>query len=592
MTMLNNYGDNTPDWESGAGGRISKWIPASILAVFLISIGLYSVSLSGRYKPTPDSAEYVGFAQSLARGQGYTFNGRDQSCYPPLLSLIAIEPMWIADRSGRPEAAIIPLKVILFCAAILFAVGSIGLGFYYLKTIEWVWIGVMVLTNIAVFQHCQYIISDMLYAALALTAIVLVIERDGWGRWLAASGLLGLACLARSVGLFAVMGFALALLFGKWEHLKLRERLARLAVMLPIALAGFTYWRMRYGSADDNYIARWQNLTGKTPIVEIVWDRFVSQLSVVPLRSVQIVLNIEQIALPMSFIAVVFLLILLGWGIQFVRRRALPEWCVLSYMAIMSIWFDQGPRFFLPMLPFFLIYLFTAIDWLAERFSRTGPRARIGVLMGLVTAAVLLSPLIFYKIQHGRFPSPMALLREGIIYSLIASVWGIIALISLFVKFSGRWAHRLKANFIVVSVSLGILYMAGYAIFEHGLMKSRGPMLEGYMPYYRMGQWLKDQPEAAEPVLCANASIVHLASGTITDQSGVLKEDQVLRKLDAGEYGSVLILEPHDRNISPDRENALLQNLIESGTDQFRLHATNPSPSGDRYYLYQYRPGH
>ena len=71
-----------------------------IIAGLLFSGGLIISGVSGQYKPTPDSAEYVGLAQSLVQGQGYSFNGHEGSRYPPLCALVLAGVMKVTGQPG------------------------------------------------------------------------------------------------------------------------------------------------------------------------------------------------------------------------------------------------------------------------------------------------------------------------------------------------------------------------------------------------------------------------------------------------------------------------------------------------------------
>ena len=95
------------------------------------------------------------------------------------------------------------------------------------------------------------------------------------------------------------------------------------------------------------------------------------------LRTAQALLNIEQIKLPVYFSFVVLVVLFIGWWCLFKSRRALPEWYVLFYMALMSFWADQGPRYLMPLVPLFFIYGIVGVKWLAERAARAGLKARM-----------------------------------------------------------------------------------------------------------------------------------------------------------------------------------------------------------------------
>ncbi len=73
-----------------------RWVQWTV-AVFLVV--LYLGTTPGKWWPTPDSAEYVGLAESLARGDGYRFNGEISTRQTPGLPLLLAG--WIGCSVGE-----------------------------------------------------------------------------------------------------------------------------------------------------------------------------------------------------------------------------------------------------------------------------------------------------------------------------------------------------------------------------------------------------------------------------------------------------------------------------------------------------------
>jgi len=125
--------------------------------------------------------------------------------------------------------------------------------------------------------------------------------------------------------------------------------------------------------------------------------------------------------------------------------------------------------------------------------------------------------------------------------------------------------------FLLVYLGIGWLYFAGYAALEHRLITSREPMLLGYQCYYRMGQWLAEQKDVNEPVLCSNQSILHLASGRII-RSPAASPDDTINRIAEGHFGSVLVLsEPAPPTALRDPSNHQLNRIIAAHPDDFHL---------------------
>ena len=181
----------------------------------------------------------------------------------------------------------------------------------------------------------------------------------------------------------------------------------------------------------------------------------------------------------------------------------------------------------------------------------------------------------------------MGFLREGYIYCLLAGLASVLLLTAY--RRERLWSPIRKiapASFLVVYIGIGWLYFAGYAALEHGLIKSRHPMLAGYEPYYQMGQWLANQPDVKEPVVCANFAIIHLASGKITRPPHT-DELLMLEKLRRGELSSVLLFEQSQTPPFPEEyDNRLVREMIRSNADVLRQVKTGGNDPF--YYMYIY----
>ncbi|MBN1766359.1 MAG: hypothetical protein JW860_13950 [Sedimentisphaerales bacterium] len=562
---------------------------ADIRILIIVATGLfvflYLAALSNQYKPTPDSSEYMGLGYSLSQGNGFIFNGSLGSIYPPLMPILIAAVLKATAFWQITSLSILVLKLTQLALLVMFVTGSV---FLMQKVVSRTWAivgGFLILANITAFQHCQFIVSDILYACLSVWALVLIDQQARWNRWLGAILLIALACLARSVGIFLVLATVAWLLFGRCRDLTVKSRLSRIAILLCISVPPFAYWKL-YHSVQADYLSYWLSATGETTLPGIILNRWQEMLPILPQRSAQILMNIEQPGIPLYFALIPFIFVIVGWFKLFIQRRGPLEWYALFYAGIMSIWFEQGTRFYLPVLPLLLLYGMIGCRWLYEQMKRLNITSVVLKILSLLALLTLTWPLTEFLTDKHIPHDTLTFLRSGIIYSCAAA--GILLLIlarTIFWKGKVPIAQTALGLFAGIYVSLALLYTAGYGLLEHGLIKSRGPMLAGFQPYYNMGLWLKDQPDIAEPVLCAQASIVHLAGAKLTCPPPGSQEI-ILENIKNNKYQNILLLE--QTTAPPCEKNQQLWQLINDNPNQFKkIHST--SRQNASFHLYQHK---
>ncbi|KPK76041.1 MAG: hypothetical protein AMJ79_08530 [Phycisphaerae bacterium SM23_30] len=562
-----------------------------ILAAGLLGLVLYLGGLSSQFKPTPDSCEYMGLAQALAHSKGYQFNGRDGSRYPPLMPLLLVGLIKVSESTESVVSVVTPAKFTQIILALLFALGAWRLARRYLDQRRAMLAALLVWANLTVFQHCMFILSDVLYGCLSIWAMVLLSKRLNMRRWIGGIILIALAWMTRSVGILLAAAAIPYLLWAKPHVIEGMKRWVWALLMPVICALPFVLWKYFWADQQgDYYLERWISATDKINLPGIILASFLNMAPTVPLNSVQTLLNIETMTLPIYFAVPGFIVVLIGWGLLFQKHRALPEWYTMFYLGVMSIWFsNQGPRFYLPLLPLLLIYGLTGLTRLRELMAQQNLLGRILRIAVTLAFLVFITPLIQYFIQHKQPRAALILIRNGYVYSLLAAL---IVLLALLVRM--RILRRLPIDktagvlFFLTYLGTSWLYSAGFAYLEHGLSKSRGPMLVGYIPYWQMGQWLKQQDRITEPILCAQSAIVHLSGEKITREPDN-RIDQTWSRLEKGEYNCVLWLEHPENDQRPtDAYNEQIGRLIKKYPHCFQLQA-NQSGS-PQYKLYRYIP--
>lgn len=562
-------------------------ILVSVAAIFTLL--LYLAGVSNSLKHSVDSAEFVGLAYSLADGYDYQFNGR-VGFFPPFTSTVLAGVIWLCRLVTLGDSTVAGMKIAQVGWAALYAIGSWRLARRYLEKRWAQLVGLLVGVNLFVLQHCMFIMTDMLFCCLSIWALVLLDDDRRVWRWIAGACLMALAMLTRVIGVTLVLGVFFWLIFGRVESLGFRSRFRRWLLTPVLSVMPLLGWQLYFADSERGYYNWASGETGSGNVFEIMWERFLEVAPIVPVRSVQALMNIEQIdlcgpglRLPLYFTAILFAVLVIGWLCLFIRRRDLVCWYVFFYIGIMSVVADQGPRYFLPLVGLFLIYGIVGVRWLIAAARRVGV---FGWLMKLFVGVGLVGltlPLVQYLWRHRVAPGGVEMLRCGYVYCGLAGV-----LVALWVLWACK--ERLRAATgkaalvftLSVYMALGWMYCGAYAALEQGVVKSRGPMLCGYEHYYKAGLWLGRQEHITEPVLCASRSIVHLASGKIT-RSPAKDAAETLVLMREGKYGCVLLMKQAD--VPMPGEDVVVEEVVHSSSNAFR-EVVSGSENGLSYWIY------
>ncbi len=536
-----------------------------------LTVLLYCLGLSTRLKPTPDSCEYLGTGQSLADGRGLEFNGFESGYYPPFMAMVISVVIRI---SPEQSFVILSMKIIQLILACLLAVGAGKLAERFIDKSRSRIVLLLVLGNLAVFQHCMYILSDMLFGCLTVWSLVLLEENKGV-RAIAVGVVLGaLAWLTRSVGL-VLAGAWICYCFSRAVSDKGgRVSFLLKAVLLPPLVAmPWLVWKLYFAAPQVDYFEYWMTVTGEGSIPSIVLNRWQEMVYVVFVRVAQITMNVEFKA---TFFAVmIWGVLLLGFGVLVRRRASLCHWYFLCYIGLMSVWFDQGVRFFMPLLPLLLIYLLAGVEKVVEWVGRRPVLTYLCVSVPLLMAA---APIFIALADNPRgLLSPEVMIRYGAIYSVLALVGLVIGLVAG----SGKMLGVIVKSFAVVYLLIFLGYAGIYGMLEHRIVGSRGPMLMGYEPYYVMGEWFGEHGEVPEPILCANESIVHYASGRLARNMGFTAAE-TMEKFEAGEILGVMLL----RDALPGA-NEPMDMLLMDNWQRFEKFEVGCDSGAYRVYLYR-----
>ena len=440
--------DRVRDSESPAEARIRELAPYALrrrgvlLAAGIIAV-LYLGGVTNLWRPGPDSALYMSLGRSLARGEGYVFNGRPHAHVAPGLPLVLAG----LRLAFGPEALWAPNLLMVLCGLGGLALVYAALGRLAGRAFA------MPVVLLTAFAYPTYLLThDVLTEApffLLFWALLycLVRERDGRGRWLWLAGACGLAAVAvRLPGVLVLVPLAAGLaLTGRagrpggarpagtsWRK---RRLVAAAAVLGPVVVpaAGFLVAvRLWTGRLPDYLGVTIANLT------ESFTKRFflLDGLLAAPTSLAELLISQDGAgAAPLGCLAVA----LAGFGAAAVWRseqRALP---IAAFGTLLVLAFLGGhkavvARYLLPVAP---IWLYLILLGLADALRRPQPwRLRLGAWLAAVAAAAFLRVRPWYE--------PTAVLL------------GAVALVEVFLLLRRRFAARPGLPAAAVGVLTGL----------------------------------------------------------------------------------------------------------------------------------------
>ena len=385
----------------------SRW---SFWVVLLGCLCVLALRLDRAAGLVVDDAYYLMSGKALATGYGFTMINAPTPgivpFYPPffpfLLSLIF--------RLAPSFPQNIPCFKLFLVAT---AAGQAGLVYYYFSRMRLLPSGISLLIMAAallnpgvVFLATSTMMSETVYALLQTGALILLERGLGYGtgrlkyfQITAASVLLALAYLTRSIGIGLVCGAAAYLLFRK-EF----KALAIMAALLILIIAPWQIYTMRHrptpqaqleqGYITQSYLTQlWTKDTSNTKmkvglsampgrimtnLVEI-GERDVGEFIAAPLYRPSNESGTEVIEggviSPLLKIPSLLLtaVIFIGFVAAFFRGPRPVEFAVLFQLAIIVCWPWLPYRFLVPLLPFLFFYFVTGVSDLSA-FIRIGWR--------------------------------------------------------------------------------------------------------------------------------------------------------------------------------------------------------------------------
>jgi len=373
-------------WRLAASRRHLALIAAVVAAVYLAGV-------TGKWRPTPDSAAYLGLGRAIANGEGYRFNGEVNTQFPPGLPvilagvrLVAGEDFWVANlfvtlcglgallvayRCLRRIGAEPPLALLAALAT------AASFNFYLIS---------------------HHILSDMPYTLIFWALLYAAISYLGGRSWaLAAAIVLTVAgVLVRVPSLLLTVPLAVGIVLdgsaavgGSGGPAARRKWTAACAIAASACLTTVVLYVLarRIGQAEPRYVTLVSGSVGADPLRLL--GRLYEAALAWPLTFTKLVVSQDGFwfaGLPIMALALVGLVVL--WR---EKRRAVPTLVVLyllSLAASLGSW-GMAARYLVPIAPLLfyvsLLGLHRAVGFIAARLRRppAGSPA-LAVLMGVL----------------------------------------------------------------------------------------------------------------------------------------------------------------------------------------------------------------
>jgi hypothetical protein len=384
--------------------------PRSVLALaallFALSI-FYPITAQVVYPYNADSAEYMVLAASLIEGDGYRFDGRLASRFPPGFPVLLAPVVGLADRSfvalSRYTAIFGILGLLVTLAYFRLRREPLSLAFslllgtsvsYYsaatsgpMSDIPYLVLSIGFLAWMEYTQHHDPARSNL--AGVASASILL---------------LLTLACRAIGVAFLAGLGLTLLHQFARARRRAIDKRAtlqtAGLLAIGALFFAGWSWWTAAHREPYFSSVAEhpyWRQLLSNDPhlgdsgraSMAAVLLRNLTNVPIQLAHASEILTNLPWLKPSWfsPFILAAAALLLIGWREELRRSNPLAGWYFLAYMGIILIWpFDEGTRFLVPVTP--LLFFFTASGIrIVDGWAR-GPEANLFFKCTLVLAGV------------------------------------------------------------------------------------------------------------------------------------------------------------------------------------------------------------
>ena len=480
-----------------------------IAALSMVIAAGYAFLVARSQFLTGDPTFYVGLAESLVEGRGYTFMGVPHAMYPPGLPLVLAPFVAIGGPDLILLQAVVAVFALLSVAAVLFMFR------------EWdprlaVAVGLLVL-----FNHQTFAVTTIgIHAELPFLAVSVAALGCVHATWRGSlSHTLGLVLtpvlVVSAVGLRTI-GVALPLaLLAAWFHRRVRmgfrhEPVDR--VLLAGAVAGMASagsWFLWGAMNDsDSYFdllllvnPHQPDLGVATPLAIV--GRIPGALRVQLTHFGELAGNIPWLkplwASPLA--------VLLGVGLTTGTLRELRQpnptlgWYVMGYGAILLMWpFDEGARFMLPVFPLLIALTWRGVGSIVATLRQHFDKRT--VVIGFALGSLLLVFALVEANGAGGFSRQnWAVLAAwaGVLFA-----WGLLSLRPSFALAAMKFRGGALCSFLLAYSVVGLWHITETALGNvGGQVRSPNPGMQAGV------EWLLENADRQDVVMGEFASSIH-----------------------------------------------------------------------------------
>ena len=341
-----------------------RLLPTTLVVVFIV----YLIQGLSPLRINSDSAIYLHMARSAWLGNGFTVLGGHvhlPSGYPAVLALLH------AIGLATPFVFVSLNSIFLLCGSLVFY--HLFRRTYCLNQVEGLCLILMTFFCFVSLKNTVLTMSDTMYffvSSLALFGLHSTkgSQRGRWGTVVLSLILVSEAIWVRTVGIALIppVIFVMLISNGQFNAKKLirNKKALGFCFFLSLAVVVIAYSFRGYTSYENITFDLFFESVAETNLSEALITHFILKVSEI----CQILLNVPISLLPdwlkIPFLgAGVLLLCLVARGFStHLSKICCLEVYFISYSSIIMIWHYEDPRFWLPVLPFLLLFLYRGLS--------------------------------------------------------------------------------------------------------------------------------------------------------------------------------------------------------------------------------------
>jgi hypothetical protein len=528
---------------------------------------------------TGDPTFYVGLAESLASGQGYTLMGQPHTTYPPGL------PLLLAPFAAVAGCNVLLTQVVIAAFAPISLVAVLAFLRQYDARAQLMVGGLLALGFPFFVFATQDVRSELPFLTASALALRLVYGPPpkvlNWWALVAVGALTAATVLFRTIGIALPAAFLVT-----WVHRRIRRLPSTSSdrALLVGGAAGLLAAALWFGWVSSNdtpsYADRMLMLDPHEP--DLGPATVASLLARIPGSLARQVAHLVEAATGIRWMLATWLspvtvlltaLLIIGLGRELRSPNPVLGWYLLGYGGILLLWpFDEGVRFILPVFPFLLLLV-----WRGSAWAIGAANVRPSAWLGLAALALTFVALIVVRGQD--FPLRS---RQG---SAILAAWVFVGAAAIYFWHRGGsihlgpWAKRISMLFFAAFVIANLPRTASAAISQ---LRGRETGAGELKPAVK---WLRDHGAPDQVVMAQLASTVYFYTGLRTIRLPITRNRATLLQAIRQYRPTYLVIldRPDDPYYRPTEVDRLAIIQAEAGPEAF--HSVYRFPAGNIYQV-------